>query len=452
MKTFSERNPAIIGLVSVILTAVVVGGALQYKKLPFFDTGRVYSAYFAEAGGLAAGAPVQVAGYKVGEVSSVSLDGPQVVVNFKVDKSIRLGDRTEASVKTKSLLGSKILEIIPRGENTLNGAIPLDRTTPAYQLPDALGDLAKTVSGLNTEDLNASLQTLADTFKDTPPDLAAAVQGVARFSETLGQRDAQLRGLLENANKFTSVLAKRTDQIVGLIGDTNALLVQLQTQSAALGQIMSNIAYLTQQISGFINDNRTTLRPSLDRLNGVLRILNNHKADLQKSITMLNRYALSLGESVGSGPFFKAYLANLLPGQFVQPFVDAAFSDLGLDPNTLLPSQRIDPPTGQRATPPLPMPYPRTGQGGEPRLNLPDAITGNPGDPGCGPPGVPLPGPTGCYPYRDPGPAPAPGGPPPGPPASSDIPTSSAPTPAPVYVPAPGEVPGPSDAPAEGTP
>ena len=39
------------------------------------------------------------------------------------------------------------------------------------------------------------------------------------------------------------------------------------------------------------------------------------------------------------------------------------------------------------------MPFPRTGQGGEPNLNLPDAITGNPGDQGCGPPGLPLPGP-----------------------------------------------------------
>ena len=54
---------------------------------------------------------------------------------------------------------------------------------------------------------------------------------------------------------------------------------------------------------------------------------------------MLNEYALSLGESVSSGPFFKAYVANLLPGQFLQPFIDAAFSDLGLDPNVLLPSE-----------------------------------------------------------------------------------------------------------------
>jgi phospholipid/cholesterol/gamma-HCH transport system substrate-binding protein len=110
-------------------------------------------------------------------------------------------------------------------------------------------------------------------------------------------------------------------------------------------------------------------------------------------------------------------LVNLAPGQFAQPFIDAAFSDLGLDPNVLLPSQLVDPGVGQPGTPALPVPYPRTGQGGDPNLTLPDAITGNPGDPGCGPPGLPLPGPTGCYPYREPLPAPPPGGPPPGPPA-----------------------------------
>jgi phospholipid/cholesterol/gamma-HCH transport system substrate-binding protein len=65
---------------------------------------------------------------------------------------------------------------------------------------------------------------------------------------------------------------------------------------------------------------------------------------------------MSLGESVSSGPFFKNYIANLLPGQFVQPFVDVAFSDLGLDPNVLLPSERTDPQIGQPGTPALPVP------------------------------------------------------------------------------------------------
>ena len=159
------------------------------------------------------------------------------------------------------------------------------------------------------------------------------------------------------------------------------------------------------------------------------------RSNVQKSVKLLNSYAMSFGETLSSGPFFKAYLANLLPGQFVQPFIDAAFSDLGLDPNVLLPSQLADPQIGQPGTPALPVPYPRTGQGGEPNLTLPDAITGNPGDQGCGPPGLPCPA-HGCYPYREPLPAPPPGGPPPGPPAVVGPP----PTPEPVLVePAPSD-------------
>ena len=435
MKSFAERNPIIIGTVGIVALAGVVVGALQYQNLPFLNQGKNVSAYFADAGGLRTGNGVEVSGYPVGKVSSIELDGAGVLVKFKVGKNIRLGDRTEVAIKTKGLLGSKILDVIPRGGGQLEGPIPIDRTMSPYQLPDALGDLATTISGLNTEQLSGSLATMAQTFANTPPDLRNALQGVARFAQTLDERDAQLRSLLDNAAKATGVLAKRSDQIVSLVRDTNALLAQLRTQSAALDQIWANISAVSRQLKGFIAENRQQLRPTLDKLNGVLAIVENRKERLQQAIPLINTYVMSLGESVSSGPFFKAYIVNLLPGQFVQPFIGAAFSDLGLDPATLLPSQLTNPPTGQPGTPALPMPYPRTGQGGEPRLNLPDAITGNPGDHPCALPGLPLPGP-GCYPYREPPPAPPPGGPPPGPPAPPPpgLESIPEPTPAPINV------------------
>jgi len=416
MKTFSERNPLRIGAIGLGITAAVMLISLNYDKLPFFNTGKSYSAYFAEAGGLIPGNAVQVSGLRVGQVSGVELDGPRVLVKFHVAGNVRLGDRTEAAIKLKTLLGNKVLEVTPRGDGKLTGPIPLDRTRPAYQLPDALGDLTTTISGLNTDQLSNSLAVLADTFSDTPPDLKAAVQGLARFSQTLDERDTQLRNLLSNANKATKVLAERSDEVVKLIANTNALLVQLKSQSSALDQISNHLSAAAQQVRGFIAENRNTLKPALDKLNEVLAIVDNRKERVQKALAGLNSFSLRLGETVSSAPFYKAYVANLLPGQFVQPFIDAAFSDLGLDPNVLLPSQLTDPEVGQPGTPPLPMPYPRTGQGGEPRMTIPDAITGNPSDHPCGLPGVALPGP-GCYPYREPPPAPPPGGPPPGPPA-----------------------------------
>ncbi|TMS53037.1 MCE family protein [Mycobacterium sp. DBP42] len=420
MKTFSERNPLVIGAAGIATTAGLVIGAMQYDKLPFLSAGESYSAYFAEAGGLASGAAVQVSGVQVGEVSGIELDGARVLVSFQVADDIRLGDRSEAAIKTKSLLGTKVLEVTPRGDGRLRDTIPLDRTISPYQLPDALGDLSATISGLDTTKVSDALSTLSETFHDTPPALSATLKGVARFSDTLNRRDESLRTLLDNAKKSTAVLAERSDQVVGLIANSNALLAELQGQSAALDQIATNISSLSQQLSAFVAENRTQLKPALDKVNGVLAIVDNRKDRVQKSIKLLNAYAMSLGESVSSGPFFKAYVSNLLPGQFLQPFIDAAFSDLGLDPNVLPPSELTDPPTGQPGIPAMPVPFPRTGQGGEPHLTLPDAITGNPGDP--------------RYPYREPLPAPPPGGPPPGPPAPAPPGLESVPTPSGVHV------------------
>lgn len=414
VKSFTERSPLAIGAIGIAVSLAIVAAAVNYDKLPFLWSERTYHAEFAEAGGLAAGDAVQVSGFRVGQVSSVELDGNTVLVTFDVADDVNLGDRTEAAIKTKSVLGSKVLELTPRGGGRLDGPIPVNRTTPPYQLPDALGDLTATISGLDTAQISDALQTLAQTFQNTPPDLRVAVDGVARLSEAVNKRDSQLRNLLTNADTVTGVLAERVDQVVSLVADSNALLAQLQTESYALDQLSGNISALSKQLSGFVEDNRAELRPALDKLNGALTIIDNRKEEIKDGLRLFPKYVMSLSETVGSGPFFKAYLANLLPGQLVQPFVDAAFSDLGLDPNVLLPSELSDPSTGQPGTPALPVPYPRTGQGGEPHLTLPDAITGNPGDP--------------RYPYREPLPQPPPGGPPPGPPAGY-APTEAPPAP-----------------------
>jgi phospholipid/cholesterol/gamma-HCH transport system substrate-binding protein len=439
VKPLAERNRVTVGIVGTLILVALVAAAFSYDRLPFIKGTSDYSAYFAEAGGIKPGSDVRVSGLSVGRVSDIRLEGTKVLVDFTVRDGVELGDRTEAAIKIETVLGTKMLELTPRGDGELTGTIPVERTTSPYDLPTALGDLTTTISGLDTTQLSKALTTLAQTFADTPPDLKVALEGVARFSDTLDARDAKLRNLLANANKVTGVLAKRSDQIAKLVVNTNTLLAELLSQRASLDALMNNLTGVSKQLSGLVADNRTQLKPAIDKLNGVLEILDNHKQEIQKSLGLIRRYAMSFGEVLGSGPFFKASLVNLIPGQFSQPFIDAAFSDLGLDPNVLLPSQLVDPGVGQPGTPALPSPFPRTGQGGEPNLTLPDAITGNPGDQGCGPPGLPLPGPTGCYPYREPLAAPPPGGPPPGPPIVS----APSPTPTPVYVPAPNEVPPP---------
>ena len=437
MREFSERNPYVVGAIGIGVVVAAILLAVNYDKVPFLTGDKEYAAYFAEAGGLETNGVVEVSGARIGKVASIALDGPKVLVKFRIPGDIRLGERTEAAVKVKNFLGTKVIELTPRGEGRLTGPIPLERTTPAYQLPDVLGDLSATVTKLNTDQLSNALSVVAGEFQGTPPQVKAAAEGVARFSQTLAERDTELRNLLSNANKVTGVLAERSDEIVKLVGDTDSLLVALKAQSRFVDKILVDNTTIAYALEKIIDDNHATLRPALEKLNGVVALLNNRKGRIQEAIKGLDSFALALGEAVASGPFFKAYFVNLLPGQFVQPFIDSAFRDLGLDPATQLPSQLTDPLTGQPATPPLPIPYPRTGQGGDPRLHIPDAITGNPGDRPCSAPGIA--GAPGCYPLRQEPPAPPPGGAPPGPPAQGPGPGNAAT--GPVQQGAPGQIP-----------
>ena len=301
IKPLADRNRLAVGSVGILAVVAVVIAAFSYDKIPFINGSSDYSAYFAEAGGIKPGSDVRVSGLTVGRVSSVHLEGTKVLVDFTVDNGVEMGDRTEAAIKTETVLGSKMLEVTPRGDAELTGTIPLERTKSPYDLPTALGDLTTTISALDTTQLSSALTTLAETFKDTPPDLKIALEGVARFSDTLNIRDEQLRNLLANANKVTDVLGKRSDQIASLVVNTNALLSEVLSQRDSVDALMNNLTAVSQQISGLVDDNRTQLKPAIDKLNGVLGILDNRKQELQRTFYLLRRYAMSFGEVLGAG-------------------------------------------------------------------------------------------------------------------------------------------------------
>lgn len=227
IKPLAERNRVAVGATGIVLIVAVVVAAFSYDKIPFIKGTSDYQAYFADAGGIKTGSDVRVSGLGVGRVSGIHLAGNTVLVDFTVRDGVELGDRTEAAIKTETVLGTKVLELTPRGDRNLDGPIPIERTTSPYDLPAALGDLTTTISGLDTTQLSSALKTLAQTFQNTPPDLKLALESVARFSDTLGTRDAKLRQLLADANKVTSVLAKRSDQIARLVVNTDALLGEI---------------------------------------------------------------------------------------------------------------------------------------------------------------------------------------------------------------------------------
>lgn len=338
-KSFRERNPVSVAVVGTVVLLVLLAFAFKFSAIEAHFTERGYAADFAETGGLKGGEQVRINGLPVGKVGSVALKPGYVRVAFKVRKDVPLGDTTRAAISTATVLGTKVIELTPSGPGHLTGEIPTSRTTSPYDITDALQQLTTETGQLNTQQLAASFTTLSKAFGSSGPEIAQTLSGVSRLSQTIASRDSALAQLLSNTKGVTQILADRKAQFVTLFADGNQLLQALYAQRDAYQSLLQNVTYVVGQLQGLVNDNQTTLKPALAQLQGVVDTLNKHSSDIVAGINGIKRYATGLGEAVGGGPFFYAFVQNLTASNLLtvdqNTLVSGVLGDLGLGSTTL---------------------------------------------------------------------------------------------------------------------
>jgi phospholipid/cholesterol/gamma-HCH transport system substrate-binding protein len=317
---FEEMNLLRIGIVALVLLVIVLLIGLNSGSLYRQIVSTSYSAYFPEAAGLRSGDEVRVGGVVVGKVDDVVLRGNKVEAFFTVFDDARLGSTTGASIKTATALGSKYIAVLPAGAGQLDNdhPIPLDRTSSPYDVQELLERLTRTTQELDVDQLADALNTVSDTFADTPPALRGTIEGLGRLSQTIASRDMQLQTLLGNARGVTDILAQRSGNITTLITDGNALLEELYARRDTIRSLLINTNNVVNEFAGVVRDNQAQIGPALAELERVLDLLNENDRNLTASIDGLRTYVGSLGEAIGSGPWFYALVPNLAPTNLAQ--------------------------------------------------------------------------------------------------------------------------------------
>ena len=313
-KPFRDRNPVTIGAISLTVIAALVFLAFNAQSLPLIGGGTVYRAQFSEAAGLQPDDPVRVAGVKVGKVESLALEDGAVTIEFRVSDAF-VGDRSEAAIKIETVLGAKYVALVPRGSSELDPEkpIPLDRTASPYDVVEAFADLSTTVEQTDTTQLARSFEVLADTFKDTPEEVRTSLEGLARLSDTISSRDAQLGQLLTATRQVSQVLADRNGEFTQLILDSNTLLTEVQERRQLIDSILTSTQQLSEQLSGLVADNREALTPALQQLSTVTDILSRNRAALAQTIDNLAPFVRVFTNTLGNGRWFDSFVDNLLP-------------------------------------------------------------------------------------------------------------------------------------------
>lgn len=312
---FRERNPVPIGVISIVALVLLLLVAFNASKLPLIGSGDTYHADFSEAGGLKAGDEVRIAGVRVGKVKKVELKGDHVQATFQVESKAHFGNQTGAEIRIKTLLGQMFVALIPKGPGQMDkgGTIPASRTKSAFDVVDAFQGLASRTESINTQQLGQAFNTLAAATKDTPAAFQGTLRGLSRLSQTVASRNEQIGLLLRNLDTVSGNLSVHEDDIVTLMRNGDILLRALVARRQSVHRLLVSTSQLSEQLTALVRQSRADIGPALSHLQNVVNLLLKNQSNLDESLRLMAPFYHVFANTLGSGPWFDTYIANLPP-------------------------------------------------------------------------------------------------------------------------------------------
>ena len=239
-----------------------------------------------------------------------------MLVTFEVDHGVEFGNESRASVEVLNLLGEKYLELTPAGSGQLgeDDVIPVDRTQSAYDIVGVFGDLTTTTERIDTEQLQQALNVVVRHHRRRRPGHPGrASQGISRLSQTVASRDAGDPERCSRARaRVSKLLADRSEDIVQLMDRSDLVFQELQqAQGRRSTGCWSTPGSWPTSCAALAEDNQAQIGPGAARGRRPARPADPKEKELKATLAAVGPYASILGNIIGTGPWFDAYVFNL---------------------------------------------------------------------------------------------------------------------------------------------
>jgi phospholipid/cholesterol/gamma-HCH transport system substrate-binding protein len=252
-----------------------------------------------------AGGRVLIKGQTVGSVSSIGVKDGQAVVNVDIDpKFAPLPSGTKAQIKWESVLGARVVELVPgkAGNPPLASGHVITGNTEAVDIDDLFATLdAPTRAHLQTliANLNSTLsakQGDAD-INTTLREAGPTFQAIGQLVQSIGQDGPAIRNLVSQLHGVTSTVSARDSHLVNTINQLNTLTTemaarqqQLSDTIARLPETVSAATAALNDVPGAVGSTRTllrTLQPSTAQLPAIAKLAGPVLTDAQPALALL---------------------------------------------------------------------------------------------------------------------------------------------------------------------
>lgn len=323
MKSFRDRNPYLVGIISVLVLGSATGFAFLVGTLNLLEDAYPMEAVFTDASGLRSGDDVKVAGVKVGRVTDLDVDRDigAVTVSWVVDDGVEVRDGARAEIALSSLLGAKEVRILDAMEGDVlmselpeeQRVIPVERTTVPFDIFELTREATEGVQELDTDALNSFLVDLADITEGKAATVEDLVEGINRVGAAVNQREAEFDALLDQADRLSATLADKDDEILTLLDSSQQILDLIVARRNDLAVALGESADTVRELDRLISTNKQRLDSALDSLAPTLDVVAAEQDDIDRALAWLGPGLLQQSRGGEHGPWQDIFVRGLGP-------------------------------------------------------------------------------------------------------------------------------------------
>lgn len=323
MKSFRDRNPYVVGLLSVLLLGAATGFAFLVGLLNLLERAYPMEGVFADASGLRTGDDVKLAGVKVGRVTDIEVDRPSgnVRVSWVVDDGVEVGNGAGAEIALASLLGAKHIRINDPAAGDMmmddlpeeQRVVPLERTKVPFDVFELTRVATEGIQELETEQLNEFLVDLADITDGKAATVDDLLTGIREVGAAINDRDQEFDALLDQADRLSATLADKDDEIISLLDTSKQILDLIVERRNDLAIVLGESADAVQELDRVISDNKAQIDGVLDSLSPTLDVVAAQQDDIDRALAWLGPGLLQQSRGGAQGPWQDIFVRSISP-------------------------------------------------------------------------------------------------------------------------------------------
>ncbi len=265
---FKVSNETKVGVLAALaITILVLGYNFLSGRDSLWSSGKTFYVKFEDLKGLEKSNPIIYRGYRVGQVSDLTLDesGDFFLIELDIQKDIKVTEGTIAAISDKDFFGAKAI-VLRLSENTKEAA---DKSyLEGVADPGLVESLGKTLGPISSH-VDSLITNLNKTLS------GSALQG------TLANLEATTSNLKGLSSKIDQLVIDNQAQLNAIFANVESITGNLKNNNAVINKIIGNIDSVSNNLKSLELQNTVAeANKAIENFNTMLNTINNGNGTL----------------------------------------------------------------------------------------------------------------------------------------------------------------------------